>query len=97
MEQSLKDGAEWRVKLPASYEQKSDQDHESTTGYGKAVLEDDIEAMRELAIAARERAQNFYSRPLHKYHPKTGKIRSPRECPGSGSGESQPPAWRQPN
>jgi hypothetical protein len=54
----------------------------------KDVPGDDAAAIRELAIAASVRMQKIACSPAHKYHRKTGRIRTPRD--NSGSGERSP-------
>ena len=89
MGQPLKDeDADEMAQLPSSSQQESSPKQASTARYGKQVPTDDIEAMTELAIAASERVQKKLSpRPAQKYHPNTGKIRSPREYSDSDSGK----------
>ena len=84
MGKAVRDGVEERAKLPTSAQQKFCQGDEGILGE-KGEASDDFETMEELAIAASEQVQKLPFL-LQQYHPKTGKIRSPREYPDSDSG-----------
>lgn len=84
MGKTVRDGVEKRAKLPTSAQQKLRQGDEGILR-GNGEASDDFETMEELAIAASEQVQKLPFL-LQQYHPKTGKIRSPREYPDSDSG-----------
>lgn len=85
MEDSIKEEVHEVVHLPAPWEKPSVPDTKSLVSASKEdISHDEMVAMRELAIAASEQVKRAYDTPTHKFHPRTGRIRTPRETSDSG-------------
>lgn len=93
MEVNIKEEVDETANLPLPPRKPSLIENEALVRPCKEeISQDEIAAMRELAIAASEQMQMQIQMemekacytPIHKFHPKTGRIRTPRENSDSG-------------